>query len=133
MRFQERIDEAALEAADPDLILTQELCAVCAVSYREVNEVARAIPAWPRPQRPLPQRPLAHQRGDQRSGGPWNADAGPAHLAERLGESDDIGRRNVEGSGHFIARHQPQRIDGVAGVQKLQPRIKTHGSRHHRE
>ena len=29
----------------PDLILTQELCRVCAVSYREVNEVARAIDA----------------------------------------------------------------------------------------
>ena len=39
------LDEDALEAADPDLILTQELCAVCAVSYREVNEVARAIDA----------------------------------------------------------------------------------------
>lgn len=39
------LDEAALEAARPDLILTQELCAVCAVSYRRVNEVARAIDA----------------------------------------------------------------------------------------
>src|SRR6476620_4983821 len=39
------LDEAALEAAEPDLILTQELCAVCAVGYREVNEVARAIDA----------------------------------------------------------------------------------------
>ena len=39
------LDEAALEASEPDLILTQELCAVCAVSYREVNEVARTIDA----------------------------------------------------------------------------------------
>lgn len=37
------LDEDALAAARPDLILTQELCRVCAVSYREVNEVARAI------------------------------------------------------------------------------------------
>jgi iron complex transport system substrate-binding protein len=37
------LDEAALEAAAPDLILTQELCEVCAVSYRTVNEVAKAI------------------------------------------------------------------------------------------
>jgi iron complex transport system substrate-binding protein len=37
------LDEAALAAAEPDLILTQELCRVCAVSYREVNDVARAI------------------------------------------------------------------------------------------
>jgi len=39
------LDEAALEAAEPDLILTQELCPVCALSYREVNAVARAIDA----------------------------------------------------------------------------------------
>jgi len=39
------LDEAALAAAEPDLILTQELCRVCAVSYHEVNEVARAIDA----------------------------------------------------------------------------------------
>jgi iron complex transport system substrate-binding protein len=39
------LDEGALEAAAPDLILTQELCRVCAVSYREVNDVARAIDA----------------------------------------------------------------------------------------
>ena len=39
------LDEDALAAADPDLILTQELCAVCAVGYREVNDVARAIDA----------------------------------------------------------------------------------------
>jgi iron complex transport system substrate-binding protein len=39
------LDEAALEAARPDLIITQELCRVCAVSYREVNEVARSIDA----------------------------------------------------------------------------------------
>ena len=39
------LDEAALEAAQPDLILTQELCQVCAVSYRQVNEVARSIDA----------------------------------------------------------------------------------------
>jgi len=39
------LDEVALAAAAPDLILTQELCRVCAVSYREVNDVARAIDA----------------------------------------------------------------------------------------
>jgi iron complex transport system substrate-binding protein len=37
------LDEAALAAAQPDLILTQELCDVCAVSYREVNEAVRAM------------------------------------------------------------------------------------------
>ena len=39
------LDESALEAAQPDLILTQELCKVCAVSYQDVNDVARSIDA----------------------------------------------------------------------------------------
>ena len=39
------LDVDALAALDPDLILTQELCPVCAVSYREVNDVAKAIDA----------------------------------------------------------------------------------------
>jgi iron complex transport system substrate-binding protein len=39
------LDDEALAAAEPDLILTQELCRVCAVSYHEVNEVARRIDA----------------------------------------------------------------------------------------
>ena len=33
----------ALAAAEPDLIITQELCRVCAVGYREVNEVVRRL------------------------------------------------------------------------------------------
>ena len=37
------LDEDALEAADADLILTQELCAVCAVGYREVTDAVRAL------------------------------------------------------------------------------------------
>jgi iron complex transport system substrate-binding protein len=37
------LDEDALAAAEPDLILTQELCRVCAVGYEEVNEVARRL------------------------------------------------------------------------------------------
>ena len=37
------LDEAALEAAKPDLIITQELCRVCAVSYREVNDAVKAL------------------------------------------------------------------------------------------
>jgi iron complex transport system substrate-binding protein len=37
------LDEEALAAAKPDLILTQELCRVCAVGYEQVNEVARRL------------------------------------------------------------------------------------------
>src|SRR3954447_11261454 len=38
------LDEERLAALDPDLILTQELCAVCAVSYAEVCEAAARLP-----------------------------------------------------------------------------------------
>jgi iron complex transport system substrate-binding protein len=37
------LDEAALAEAAPELILTQELCRVCAVSYSDVNDVVRRI------------------------------------------------------------------------------------------
>jgi iron complex transport system substrate-binding protein len=40
-----KLDMDALAAADPDLILTQELCTVCAVSYREVTEAVRQLDA----------------------------------------------------------------------------------------
>ena len=40
-----RLDTEALKAAEPDLILTQELCEVCAVSYRDVTRAVRAIDA----------------------------------------------------------------------------------------
>ena len=38
-----RLDLDALAAAKADLILTQELCSVCAVSYREVTEAVRRL------------------------------------------------------------------------------------------
>src|SRR5213080_1128802 len=42
------IDEKQLEKLQPDLILTQELCAVCAVSYTRVKEAARVLDADPK-------------------------------------------------------------------------------------
>jgi iron complex transport system substrate-binding protein len=39
------LDDAALGDLEPDLILTQELCRVCAVAYEEVDAVARQIHA----------------------------------------------------------------------------------------
>lgn len=38
------LDEAALEGLRPDLIVTQELCDVCAVAYREVARAVRRLP-----------------------------------------------------------------------------------------
>ncbi|MBB5868503.1 iron complex transport system substrate-binding protein [Allocatelliglobosispora scoriae] len=37
------LDHAALDALRPDLILTQDLCDVCAVSYRSVNDAVRVM------------------------------------------------------------------------------------------
>ncbi len=42
------LDSAMLERLDPDLIVTQELCEVCAVSYRIVAQAARRVQADPR-------------------------------------------------------------------------------------
>ncbi|HEY1486975.1 MAG TPA: cobalamin-binding protein [Micromonosporaceae bacterium] len=37
------LDQDALSAAKPDVILTQDLCDVCAVSYRSVNDAVRIM------------------------------------------------------------------------------------------
>src|SRR5215831_16561021 len=42
------LDTAALRALEPDLIVTQELCPVCAVSYDEVVKEAELIPSCPK-------------------------------------------------------------------------------------
>ncbi len=41
------LDEEELREAEPDLIVTQALCPVCAVSYEEVAEVASRLPGQP--------------------------------------------------------------------------------------
>jgi iron complex transport system substrate-binding protein len=42
------LDREALAALDPELIVTQALCPVCAVSYDEVAELAGTLPSNPR-------------------------------------------------------------------------------------
>jgi iron complex transport system substrate-binding protein len=42
------LDRDALAALEPDLIVTQALCPVCAVSYDEVAALARTLPSTPR-------------------------------------------------------------------------------------
>ncbi len=42
------LDRQALAALEPDLIVTQALCPVCAVSYDEVAEIAKTLPSAPR-------------------------------------------------------------------------------------
>src|ERR1700736_5610566 len=43
------LDDRALAALEPDLIVTQELCAVCAVSYEIVDRAAKRLRGDPRP------------------------------------------------------------------------------------
>jgi iron complex transport system substrate-binding protein len=43
-----RLDEDRLAPLAPDLIVTQALCAVCAVSYDDVRAVAERLPSHPR-------------------------------------------------------------------------------------
>jgi iron complex transport system substrate-binding protein len=42
------LDAAALRELDPDLIVTQALCPVCAVSYDDVTKIAAELPSRPR-------------------------------------------------------------------------------------
>ncbi len=42
------LDEQALCELEPDLIVTQALCPVCAVSHTEVVDLAKRIPSRPR-------------------------------------------------------------------------------------
>jgi len=42
------LDRDALAALEPDLIVTQALCPVCAVSYQDVAALARELPSRPR-------------------------------------------------------------------------------------
>ncbi|HEY0447938.1 cobalamin-binding protein [Actinophytocola sp.] len=42
------LDAEALAGLAPDLVLTQDLCEVCAVSYRRVSEAVRVLDAGPR-------------------------------------------------------------------------------------
>ena len=41
------LDRGALQKLDPELIVTQALCPVCAVSYEDVQEIAAELPSNP--------------------------------------------------------------------------------------
>src|ERR1700737_4397938 len=60
------LDREALAAAKPDLIVTQALCPVCAVSYEDVSRLARELPSRPRVIAPDPNT-LAETHADVRT------------------------------------------------------------------
>lgn len=61
-----RLDDDRLAELAPDLIVTQALCPVCAVSYEEVTEVARDLPSCPKVIA-LDPRTLGESMGDIRT------------------------------------------------------------------
>jgi len=94
------LDRAALAAMEPDLIVTQALCPVCAVSYEEVAEVAATLPTQPRVLS-LDPKTLGETLGDVRT------------LAQATGRRE----RGVE-----LVQDAAARIDRVKLAVRGQPR-----------
>jgi iron complex transport system substrate-binding protein len=96
------LDREALERLQPDLIVTQELCPVCAVSYDEVAAIAAELPSQPRVIA-LDPKTLGETLGDVRT------------LAQATNRRD----RGVE----LVAR-AAARVDRVKLAVRSQPRVR---------
>jgi iron complex transport system substrate-binding protein len=96
------LDRGALEELEPDLILTQELCPVCAVSYQEVAELAKQLPSSPRVIA-LDPKTLGETLGDVRT------------VAEATGRRE----RGIE-----LVQETAARIDRVKLAVSAQPRLR---------
>jgi iron complex transport system substrate-binding protein len=97
------LDRAALEELEPDLIVTQALCPVCAVSYDEVAELAKGLSSRPRVLS-LDPKSLGETLGDVRT------------VAEATGVSE---------RGEQLLERSAARIDGVrlAVHEARRPRV----------
>ncbi|HET7296728.1 MAG TPA: ABC transporter substrate-binding protein, partial [Gemmatimonadales bacterium] len=126
------LDEAMLAELEPDLIVTQALCPVCAVSYDEVTELARTLPSEPHVVALDPKtlgetladvRTLAQATGRERAG---------EELVQRSAARIDAVLAAVEGAGYprvpalewlepaFVAGHwTPQLIEMAGGEDVL--------------
>src|SRR4051812_837428 len=74
------LDEQRLAEVAPDLIVTQAVCEVCAVSYDDVVAVARRLPGRPRVLRQEPATLEEMLDDDERLGQAWwpgGASSGP--------------------------------------------------------
>jgi iron complex transport system substrate-binding protein len=94
------LDREALAALAPDLIVTQALCPVCAVSYEEVADLAKELPSHPRVIA-LDPKSLGETLGDVRT----------------LAQATDRREQGVE----LVAR-SAARIDRVKLAVRSQPR-----------
>jgi iron complex transport system substrate-binding protein len=97
-----QLDRQALDELAPDLIVTQALCPVCAVSYEEVAELAERLASRPKVIA-LDPKTLGETLGDVRT------------LAEATGQRD----RGVELIGQIAAR-----IDKVKLAVRGRPRVR---------
>jgi iron complex transport system substrate-binding protein len=126
------LDGAALAALEPELIVTQALCPVCAVSYDEVTELARTLPSEPHVVALDPKtlgetladmRTLAQATGRERAG---------EELVQRSAARIDAVLAAVDGAVHprvlalewlepaFVAGHwTPQLIEMAGGEDVL--------------
>jgi iron complex transport system substrate-binding protein len=96
------LDRDALQQVAPDLIVTQQLCPVCAVSYKEVAQIAKELPSEPRVIA-LDPKTLGETLGDVRT----------------LAQATDRRERGVELVGEIAGR-----IDRVKLTVRAQPRVR---------
>jgi iron complex transport system substrate-binding protein len=94
------LDREALEAVKPDLIVTQALCPVCAVSFEEVSQIARELPSRPR-----------------------TIALDPHTLGETLADVRTLAQATGQGEqGERLAREAAQRIDALSEAVRHDPR-----------
>jgi iron complex transport system substrate-binding protein len=96
------LDRRALEELAPDLIVTQQLCPVCAVSYEEVAELARKLSSRPRVLA-LDPKTLGETLGDVRT----------------IAEATDRREAGIE-----LVRDAASRIDRVKLAVRARPRVR---------
>jgi iron complex transport system substrate-binding protein len=95
-----RLDETALAALEPDLIVTQELCDVCAVAYSEVRRAVRRLPG------DVPVLSLEPRSVEE-----------ICQSVEEVGLATDC----VEGAGR-VATAMRRRVDEIAALDAPRPR-----------
>jgi iron complex transport system substrate-binding protein len=96
------LDEEALTTLEPDLIVTQALCPVCAVSYDDVVELAEGMPSQPHVIA-LDPHTIGETLGDVRT------------LAQATGRREQ---------GVALVREAATRIDRVRLAVRAQPRVR---------
>jgi iron complex transport system substrate-binding protein len=89
------LDRELLEQLAPDLVVTQAVCEVCAVSYDDVVAVAAALPSRPRVLSLDPVRLDDVLRDFERLGGVAGADGAGRRLAQRARERIEAVRSAV--------------------------------------